>query len=225
MASLIPYLCVHDTRAAIRWYHDAFGATVVGNPIEMSDGTIGSAELALFGSRVVLSDPSPEAWAVAADPARPSSVKLHLTVPDCDACVARCRRVGAVIEREPTDSRYGRGAAILDPFGHRWMIVESVAAAAAAAVAEPADASAPRSGQPAPDRQFARPRDGLGDRPRDGRDRESVPEGAGWRAAAPMPTPYPLPDTPAPQRAADDQRRESEVEPQRPVRAPRPAHT
>lgn len=173
MASLIPYLCVHDTRAAIRWYHDAFGATVVGNPIEMSDGTIGSAELALFGARVVLSDPAPEARAVAADPGRASSVKLHLTVPDCDACVARCRRAGAVIEREPTDSRYGRGAAVLDPFGHRWMIMETASSRAGIPRTAPTHSSTPTA-------------------PPGGAD------AVGWRAAAPMPTPYPLPDASTP---------------------------
>lgn len=208
MASLIPYLCVHNTRAAIRWYHDAFGATVIGDPIEMCDGTIGSAELALFGARVLLSDPSAEAYAAPADPGRASTVKIHMAVPDCDACVARCRRVGAVIEREPTDSRYGRGAEVLDPFGHRWIIVETVAPAAGG-FADPVEARAASESQTASDKHRPAPSGrrkengrGQNGRGQNGRGQngrgadEPLSDNAGWRTAKPMPTPYPLPKPP-----------------------------
>lgn len=183
-ATLVPYLCVHDTRAAIRWYHDAFGATVIGRPIEMKDGTIGYAELAVFGARIVLSDPSPVARVTAADPSRFSSIKLHLTVPDCDSCVTRCRRAGAIIESEPQSSGYGRGAAILDPFGHRWLVVQPVSQVADTEPS-PAVASAERGHPP-------RPRTDP-DRDKSRRRPDRDPRDGTWRTAAPMPTPYPLP--------------------------------
>lgn len=43
----VPYLTVADARAAIRWYLDVFDAQLVGDPVEMDDGRIGHAELAL----------------------------------------------------------------------------------------------------------------------------------------------------------------------------------
>ena len=36
---------------------------------------------------------------------------------------------GASVEREPTDQPYGRGAVIVDPFGHRWMLLRPPARA------------------------------------------------------------------------------------------------
>jgi predicted enzyme related to lactoylglutathione lyase len=35
----------------------------------------------------------------------------------------RARRAGASVEREPADEPYGRGSVIVDPFGHRWILL------------------------------------------------------------------------------------------------------
>jgi predicted enzyme related to lactoylglutathione lyase len=48
---------------------------------------------------------------------------LHLEVDDVDASTERARRSGASVERQPTDQPYGRGSVIIDPFGHRWMLL------------------------------------------------------------------------------------------------------
>ena len=48
---------------------------------------------------------------------------LHLEVDDVDGTTERARRSGASVEREPTDQPYGRGSVIVDPFGHRWMLL------------------------------------------------------------------------------------------------------
>jgi predicted enzyme related to lactoylglutathione lyase len=48
---------------------------------------------------------------------------LHLEVDDVDASTERARRSGASVEREPADQPYGRGSVIVDPFGHRWMLL------------------------------------------------------------------------------------------------------
>ena len=50
----VPYLAVADARAAISWYRDAFGATLVGDPVEMDDGRIGHAELSVSGGVLYL---------------------------------------------------------------------------------------------------------------------------------------------------------------------------
>ena len=54
---------------------------------------------------------------------------LHLEVDDVDASTERARRSGASVEREPTDQPYGRGSVIVDPFGHRWMLLRPPARA------------------------------------------------------------------------------------------------
>lgn len=54
---------------------------------------------------------------------------LHLQVDDVDATTERAWRAGAAVEREPTDQPYGRGSVIVDPFGHRWMLLRPPARA------------------------------------------------------------------------------------------------
>jgi predicted enzyme related to lactoylglutathione lyase len=49
---------------------------------------------------------------------------LHLQVDDVDGTTERARRAGAAMERPPTDQPYGRGSVIVDPFGHRWMLLK-----------------------------------------------------------------------------------------------------
>jgi predicted enzyme related to lactoylglutathione lyase len=48
---------------------------------------------------------------------------LHLDVDDVDASTERARSNGASVEREPADQPYGRASVIVDPFGHRWMLM------------------------------------------------------------------------------------------------------
>jgi predicted enzyme related to lactoylglutathione lyase len=54
---------------------------------------------------------------------------LHLEVDDVDGTTERARRSGASVEREPTNQPYGRGSVIVDPFGHRWMLLRPPARA------------------------------------------------------------------------------------------------
>jgi uncharacterized glyoxalase superfamily protein PhnB len=44
-------------------------------------------------------------------------------VEDVDATTERARHSGASVEREPADQPYGRGSVIVDPFGHRWILL------------------------------------------------------------------------------------------------------
>ncbi|HEY1440829.1 MAG TPA: VOC family protein [Mycobacterium sp.] len=117
----LPYLSVADARAAIAWYTDAFDAAVVGDPIVMDDGRIGHAELAIAGGVLYLADEHPELGLKA--PARGSvSVSLMLHVDDTDAALQKTREHGATVEREVYENYGSRNAAIIDPFGHRWML-------------------------------------------------------------------------------------------------------
>jgi uncharacterized glyoxalase superfamily protein PhnB len=125
---LTPYLAVHDAAAAIDWYADALGATehvrYVGD-----DGRIGHAEIEVRGARIFLSDAYPEIGVVAARDQEGSSMSLHLEVDDVDTLHHRAVERGAGSEREPADQSHGaRSATIVDPFGHRWMLSQQIAA-------------------------------------------------------------------------------------------------
>jgi uncharacterized glyoxalase superfamily protein PhnB len=125
----LPYLAVGNARAAIAWYVETFGATLVGTPIEMDDGRIGHAELAISGGVLYLADEYPEIGLKAPEP-HAVSVSMMLPVPDTDAVLAAAREHGAVVQREPYENYGNRTATIIDPFGHRWMLTGPVTGAA-----------------------------------------------------------------------------------------------
>lgn len=117
----LPYLAVADARAAIAWYTDVFGASLVGRPYEMDDGRIGHAELQIGDGVLYLADQYPELGLKAPSP-QSVSVSLMLEVADTDSTLARARDRGASVQREPYENHGARSAAIVDPFGHRWML-------------------------------------------------------------------------------------------------------
>jgi PhnB protein len=123
MSELTPYICVADSRAAIDWYVDILGAEVTYPPIEMPDGRIGHAELAVDGARWMMSDEFAEANVAPPDSGRGNAVSLHLTVADVDAVAGRVVASGVTLDRGPEDSPpAGRVAVFRDPFGHRWFL-------------------------------------------------------------------------------------------------------
>ncbi|MFT4166182.1 MAG: VOC family protein [Microlunatus sp.] len=123
MSGLTPYLCVADSRAAIRWYVDVLGAEVTYDPIVMPDGRVGHCELTVGGARWMMSDEFASVGVAAPDPDRGACVSLHLTVDDVDAVSARVVTAGTTLDRGPEDSPHaGRVAVFHDPFGHRWFL-------------------------------------------------------------------------------------------------------
>lgn len=120
--ALTPYLAVHDAAAAIAFYAEAFGA-VEESRFTGPDGRIGHAELAIGTLRLFLADEYPEVGAVAPRTLGGSPVALHLEVADVDAVHSQAVAAGATSERPPADEPYGaRQGAIVDPFGHRWLL-------------------------------------------------------------------------------------------------------
>ena len=87
----------------------------------MADGRIGHAELALSGGVLYLADEYPEIGLRGPAP-QVNSVSLMLEVPDTDAALERARERGAKVHQEPYEDHGSRGATIIDPFGHRWML-------------------------------------------------------------------------------------------------------
>lgn len=123
---LYAYLCVADTARAIAFYAQAFGAREKFRLVEPS-GRIGHAEVEIGGQVLMLCDPFPEFGIAPPAIAGRAGVTLHLHVDDADAVVARALAAGATLEREVADAFYGeRGGAVVDPFGHRWLVGHSI---------------------------------------------------------------------------------------------------
>jgi len=124
--ALTPYIMVSDARRALDWYAEVFGAQRRGEPYVNADGTIGHAELGIGDAALMLAEASdlwPDVPVRAPESPDTFSHTLHLQVSDVDATTERARRHGASVEREPVDQPYGRGSVIIDPFGHRWMLL------------------------------------------------------------------------------------------------------
>ncbi|MBK6873009.1 MAG: VOC family protein [Kineosporiaceae bacterium] len=128
--TLTPYIVVSDARRAMDWYIEVFGAQRRGELHVNADGTIGHAEVDI-GEAVLMfaeaSDLWPDVPVRAPDSPATFSHTLHLQVDDVDAITELARRGGALVEREPVDQPYGRGSVIVDPFGHRWMLLRPTA--------------------------------------------------------------------------------------------------
>lgn len=124
--ALTPYIVVSDARRAMNWYAEVLGARPRGQLYVNADGTIGHAEVAIGDGVLMFSEPSglwPDVPVRAPDSPTTFSHTLHLEVDDVDGTTERARRGGASVERAPSDQPYGRGAVIVDPFGHRWMLL------------------------------------------------------------------------------------------------------
>jgi uncharacterized glyoxalase superfamily protein PhnB len=124
--TLTPYIVVSDARRAIDWYVEVFGAQRRGELYVNADNTIGHAEVGIGDAVLMLSEASslwPDVPVRAPDSPATFSHSLHLEVGDVDGTTELARRRGASVEREPADQPYGRRAAIVDPFGHRWILL------------------------------------------------------------------------------------------------------
>ncbi|MFB9834644.1 VOC family protein [Actinoallomurus acaciae] len=124
--TLTPYIAVSDARRAMDWYAEVFGAQRRGEPYVNADGTIGHAEVGIGDAVLMLAEPSdlwPDVPVRAPNSPTTFSHTLHLEVDDVDATTERARSSGASVEREPVNQPYGRGSVIVDPFGHRWILL------------------------------------------------------------------------------------------------------
>jgi uncharacterized glyoxalase superfamily protein PhnB len=125
---ITPYITVDDGDAALRWYADSLHATETVRYVG-DDGRLGHAQFVVSGATVMLSDAYPEMDVVAATSQQGSSHALHLEVDDCDALHELAVGNGATSLQPPADQPHGaRQCTILDPFGHRWMLSQTVSA-------------------------------------------------------------------------------------------------
>lgn len=125
--SVTPYIVVRGGEAAIAFYKAAFDAREIFRMTDPSDGRIGHAELRIGDSLIMLSDEYPDFGAVGPDAIGGTPVTLHLSTTSVDADVARAAAEGATVLRAAANQSFGeRSALVLDPFGHRWMLSQTV---------------------------------------------------------------------------------------------------
>ena len=130
--ALTPYIVVSDARRATDWYVEVFGAQRRGEPHVNADGTIGHAEVGIGDAVLMFSEASdlwPDVPVRAPESPTTFSHSLHVEVDDVDVTTERARRAGAAVERRPADQPYGRASVIVDPFGHRWILLRRPARA------------------------------------------------------------------------------------------------
>jgi PhnB protein len=124
--SLTPFLCVRDGAAALDFYCQAFGATVVSR-MDGPGGIVAHAELDFGHGRLQLSDAMSDYGLVAPSGEGAVSHSTCLYLADVDAVAARAVELGAILREPPTTFVTGdRFASILDPFGHRWALLTRV---------------------------------------------------------------------------------------------------
>ena len=120
------YLAVDDAARAIEYYTQAFGAREEVR-MDAPGGKIGHAELVIGDSRIMLSDPFPQASTRPPSQLGGTSVSLFMYVDDVDAVVKRAVDAGATVTMEVADQFWGdRFGTITDPFGHVWSIATHV---------------------------------------------------------------------------------------------------
>ncbi|MBB4855508.1 PhnB protein [Mycobacteroides chelonae] len=127
--SVSPYIIVEDSRAAIAFYKNAFGAEELGL-LETPDGKVMHAAVKINGTTIMMNDDFPEyndgksstPTALGGTP-----VTIHLTVPNVDDWFSRAVDAGASIEMPLEDQFWGdRFGVIKDPFGHLWSLGQPV---------------------------------------------------------------------------------------------------
>ena len=116
----IPYLTVGDSRAALQFYAEVFGAERTGELFEMEDGRVGHAEMTIGDQLIYMADEFSEMNLQAPTTQGSNSVSLVINVDDCDAVYEHAVLAGATGERPPADQHGFRSGWFVDPWGHRW---------------------------------------------------------------------------------------------------------
>jgi PhnB protein len=120
--SLQIYLAVEDASKAIDFYKEAFGAE---ETIRMPgpDGSVAHAELQIGDSKLMLSDPFPQATVRPPSERGGTTASIFMYVEDADATFEQAQQAGATVASPLEDMFWGdRFGTLADPFGHVWSV-------------------------------------------------------------------------------------------------------
>jgi uncharacterized glyoxalase superfamily protein PhnB len=87
-------------------------------------GKLGHAEFRIGATNFFIADEYPTYRVLSPLTLNGSSVSFSIAVPDADAAFARAIDAGAKVERPLADEPFGRSGWLVDPFGHRWNVVQ-----------------------------------------------------------------------------------------------------
>ncbi len=119
MNAIQPELWVEQVTAAVAFYQEAFGATVLHRAGEGDDIV---AQLAVGDAAFWVSAASPDANRFSPAALGGGTGRTLLVTDDPDALLDRAVTAGAVAVAPVTDEHGWRLGRIIDPFGHEWEI-------------------------------------------------------------------------------------------------------
>lgn len=117
---LIPIAAIRGCEEAVAFYRKIFGAEERMR-MSMPDGSIAHIELTFGDSMLMLGEAMPDHGYP------PTTLRLSLYVPDCDATFRQAVEAGAEEKSPPSDQFYGdRSARVIDPWGNEWTIMTHI---------------------------------------------------------------------------------------------------
>lgn len=120
---IVTQLTVPSVDAAVKFYAAAFGASELYRNRDTLSGRIVYCELSVGAARVTLHEEFVEYGLPTPATLGGTAVTLNLHLPDVDAVYDRAVAAGAEIIMRPVNRFWGaRSGALLDPFGHRWVL-------------------------------------------------------------------------------------------------------
>jgi len=123
---LVPLLVVRDAAAAVDFYVRALGAREVVRYVNTKAGSISHVDLAIGGIGFSVTEEA-RAWNSDAPPSLGGSpVVLQLHVEDVGAVFARLCDAGASVVFPLSDFCGERMARVRDPFGHLWIVSQTI---------------------------------------------------------------------------------------------------
>ncbi|MCV9998909.1 VOC family protein [Pararhizobium sp. YC-54] len=121
------HFVVKNAAQAIEFYKNAFGAEEIFRMTDPSDGRVGHAELRFGETLMMLADEYPDFGALSPDTIGGSPVTFRVDTGSTDEALAQALSAGATLLRPAADQSFGeRLAQVLDPYGHRWMLSQTI---------------------------------------------------------------------------------------------------
>ena len=142
--TFVPYITISNAAAAIDFYKKAFGAVELARHNAPNTNKIMHASLKINGGVLMMSDDF--SATMGGKPQTPealggSPVTFHLQVDDADSVWARATGAGAKVSMPLADQFWGdRYGQLIDPFGHRWSIGQTISKPTPAEIEERAKA-------------------------------------------------------------------------------------
>jgi uncharacterized glyoxalase superfamily protein PhnB len=120
---IVPQLTVPSVDAAVKFYAAAFGASELYRNRDPLSGRVVHCELSVGAARVTLHEEFLEYGLPTSGTLGGTAVTLNLHLPDVDVTYDRAIAAGADVIMRPVNRFWGaRAGALLDPFGHRWVL-------------------------------------------------------------------------------------------------------